>query len=112
MNARFLTESEVAERTQISLATLRRWRLENRGPKYRKFGSLVRYPEEELARWEQTQPCGGGDAIERATPQHTRKARNTRGHAKTGGNQAGGTAATKVTNGTGTASGPTSDAAA
>ena len=61
MNARFLTESEVAERTQISLATLRRWRLENRGPKYRKFGSLVRYAEDELASWEQNQP-GGGDA--------------------------------------------------
>jgi predicted DNA-binding transcriptional regulator AlpA len=68
MNARFLTESEVAERTQISLATLRRWRLENRGPKYRKFGSLVRYPEDELASWEQNQP-GGGDASDPAKQQ-------------------------------------------
>lgn len=68
MNARFLTESEVAERTQISLATLRRWRLENRGPKYRKFGSLVRYPEDELASWEQNQP-GGGDATDPAKQQ-------------------------------------------
>jgi predicted DNA-binding transcriptional regulator AlpA len=59
MNSRLLTESEVSERTQISLATLRRWRLENRGPKYHKFGSLVRYGEEELNRWEQTQPTGG-----------------------------------------------------
>jgi predicted DNA-binding transcriptional regulator AlpA len=60
MSVRFLTECEVSERTQISLATLRRWRLENRGPKYHKFGSLVRYGEEELASWEQTQPTGGG----------------------------------------------------
>ena len=59
MNSRFLTKGEVSERTQISLATLRRWRLENRGPKYHKFGSLVRYGEEELTRWEQTQPTGG-----------------------------------------------------
>lgn len=59
MNSRFLTECEVSERTQISLATLRRWRLENRGPKYYKFGSLVRYGEDELIRWEQTQPTGG-----------------------------------------------------
>ncbi len=59
MSARFLTECEVSERTQISLATLRRWRRENRGPKYHKFGSLVRYGEEELTRWEQTQPTGG-----------------------------------------------------
>lgn len=71
MNARFLTESEVAERTQISLATLRRWRLENRGPKYRKFGSLVRYPEDELASWEQNQP-GGGDATDPAKQQFDR----------------------------------------
>ncbi len=65
MDAQFLTEMEVAERTHISLATLRRWRLENRGPKYRKFGSLVRYDVEELADWEQTQPCGGGNRSER-----------------------------------------------
>jgi predicted DNA-binding transcriptional regulator AlpA len=63
MNSRFLTECEVSERTQISLATLRRWRLENRGPKYR-FGSLVRYGEDELSRWEQTQPTGGENVSE------------------------------------------------
>lgn len=60
MSTKFLTEIEVAERTQISLATLRRWRLENRGPLYRKFGSLVRYAEDELANWENQQPIGGG----------------------------------------------------
>lgn len=59
MSSQFLTESEVSDRTQISLATLRRWRLENRGPKYHKFGSLVRYGEEELTLWEQSQPSGG-----------------------------------------------------
>lgn len=60
MSTKFLTENEVAERTRISLATLRRWRLENRGPLYRKFGSLVRYAEDELANWENAQPLGGG----------------------------------------------------
>ncbi|HEY1804898.1 MAG TPA: helix-turn-helix domain-containing protein [Terracidiphilus sp.] len=60
MGTKFLTEIEVAERTQISLATLRRWRLENRGPLYRKFGSLVRYAEDELVNWENAQPVGGG----------------------------------------------------
>jgi len=64
MNSRFLTECEVSERTQISLATLRRWRLENRGPKYHKFGSLVRYGEDELNHWEQTQPTGGENVSE------------------------------------------------
>ncbi len=108
MNPRFLTESEVAGRTQISLATLRRWRLENRGPKYRKFGSLVRYPEEELARWEQTQPSGGGDATDRSTPQLARKGQDARiVHSRTR-NPAAGSAASKTTNGIG----PSSDAAA
>ena len=62
MSTRFLTEFDVAERTQIILGTLRRWRLENKGPKYHKFGSLVRYDEEELTAWEQAQPAGGAGA--------------------------------------------------
>lgn len=32
MNGSFLTECEVSQRTRISVATLRRWRLERRGP--------------------------------------------------------------------------------
>jgi predicted DNA-binding transcriptional regulator AlpA len=72
MSTQFLTEVEVAQRTHISLATLRRWRLENRGPIFRKFGSLVRYAEEELNRWEQAQPCGGENIAERFMPQPVR----------------------------------------
>ena len=59
MSEKYLTEIEVAQRTRISLKTLRRWRLERRGPAYRKFGSLVRYGEEELMQWELAQPLGG-----------------------------------------------------
>lgn len=62
MNTHFLTESEVSHRTNISLATLRRWRLENRGPRFHKFGSLVRYGEEDLAEWEGTHLAGGDGA--------------------------------------------------
>ena len=61
MSGTFLTEFEVSARTRISVATLRRWRLERRAPKYSKFGSLVRYGEEELIQWQQAQPCGGED---------------------------------------------------
>ncbi|MGD0904848.1 MAG: helix-turn-helix domain-containing protein [Terracidiphilus sp.] len=68
MKERYLTEIQVAERTHISLATLRRWRLENRGPKYRKFGSLVRYDEDELNRWEEAQPFGGDAPDQRIAP--------------------------------------------
>jgi predicted DNA-binding transcriptional regulator AlpA len=91
MNAKFLTEGEVAERTQISLATLRRWRLENRGPKYRKFGSLVRYPEEELVRWEQSQPGGGEDTAERTQPRLIGGGRNTRSARESNARPKGGT---------------------
>lgn len=69
MNFQFLTESEVSERTQISLGTLRRWRLENKGPQYRKFGSLVRYGEQELLEWQQAQPTGGD--LNRIMPETT-----------------------------------------
>ena len=72
MSTQFLTEVEVAQRTHISLATLRRWRLENRGPIFRKFGSLVRYAEEELSRWEQAQPCGGENIAGRFITQPVR----------------------------------------
>lgn len=72
MNAQYLNESEVAERTHISLATLRRWRLENRGPKFYKFGSLVRYDKEELAQWERAQPNGGEKPNERFMPKSVR----------------------------------------
>jgi hypothetical protein len=61
MSTRFFTETEVSERTHISLGTLRRWRLESKGPKFYKFGSLVRYGEDDLAQWEGTQPSGGSD---------------------------------------------------
>jgi predicted DNA-binding transcriptional regulator AlpA len=64
MSPRFLTESEVSDRTHISVATLRQWRLENRGPKFHKFGSLVRYPEEDLTHWERAQPSGGEPSAE------------------------------------------------
>jgi len=61
MSERYLTEIGVAARTRISLKTLRRWRLERREPANRKFGSLVRYGEEELIHWEQAQSQGGAD---------------------------------------------------
>jgi predicted DNA-binding transcriptional regulator AlpA len=72
MTERYLTEIQVAERTSISLKTLRRWRLENRGPKYSKFGSLVRYGVEELTQWEQAQPSGGVDPTQRITAKPVR----------------------------------------
>jgi len=54
-----LTEPEVAERLRVSFACLRRWRLERRGPRFLKVGSLVRYPADELNHWIESLPAGG-----------------------------------------------------
>lgn len=44
----FLTEKEVAKQIKVSLASLRRWRLLQRGPRFVKVGALVRYRGEDL----------------------------------------------------------------
>jgi excisionase family DNA binding protein len=77
MGTQFLTETEVSQRTKVSLGTLRRWRLENKGPRYHKFGWLVRYPEDALTDWEDMQP-GGGSGIPRFGPAPTRAASRLR----------------------------------
>lgn len=53
------TEKEVAKELQVSLASLRRWRIENRGPRFIKVGSLVRYPQRDLEEWLAALPRGG-----------------------------------------------------
>jgi hypothetical protein len=54
-----LTEEEVAKHLHVSLAALRRWRLEGRGPRFIKVSALVRYRPEELEDWLASQPTGG-----------------------------------------------------
>jgi excisionase family DNA binding protein len=55
----FLTEKEVAKQIKVSLASLRRWRLLQRGPRFIKVGALVRYRTEDLEQWMETLPAGG-----------------------------------------------------
>ena len=54
-----LNETEVAKKLHVSLACLRRWRLEKRGPVFLKIGPLVRYQQEDLDAWLQSLPTGG-----------------------------------------------------
>jgi excisionase family DNA binding protein len=54
-----MTEVELSERLNVSLASLRRWRLEGRGPRFIKVGSLVRYRPEDLDEWLASLPAGG-----------------------------------------------------
>jgi predicted DNA-binding transcriptional regulator AlpA len=60
-----LNEQAVARITSMSLATVRRWRLLGKGPKYLKVGSAVRYRPEDLAAWIASRPTGG-DSREQA----------------------------------------------
>jgi excisionase family DNA binding protein len=60
-----LTEDEVAQQLRVSVASLRRWRLEKRGPQFIKVGSLVRYRAEEIEAWLATLPTGGSNAAEK-----------------------------------------------
>ena len=55
-----MTETEVAKRLNVSLASVRRWRLERRGPAFVKVGALVRYRPEDLDAWLSALPTGGG----------------------------------------------------
>ena len=54
-----LNEFEVAERLNLSVATLRRWRIIQRGPLFVKVGFLVRYRPEDLESWLTSRATGG-----------------------------------------------------
>lgn len=48
----FLTMSELCERLDISLPTLRRWRLAGKDPRAFKIGQTVRYRLTDVIEWE------------------------------------------------------------
>lgn len=54
-----LVEDDVAQLLTVSVAALRRWRVERRGPKYIKLGALVRYRRSDVELWISTRPSGG-----------------------------------------------------
>ena len=54
-----MTEDEVSNRLNVSVASLRRWRLQKRGPLFIKVGFLVRYRPEDLESWLAALPTGG-----------------------------------------------------
>ena len=59
MIVNLMTELEVSKRLNVSVASLRRWRLLRRGPAFLKVGSLVRYQPEDLDAWLASLPTGG-----------------------------------------------------
>jgi excisionase family DNA binding protein len=68
-----LTESEVSKALRVSLATLRKWRVEKRGPRFIKIGSLVRYQLEDLREWLSKLPAGGMPISTTASHERSRR---------------------------------------
>jgi len=67
MQNSLLTETEVSKQLHVSLACMRRWRLERRGPPFVKIGSLVRYRPQDVDAWVDAQPAGGDMISSRKT---------------------------------------------
>jgi Helix-turn-helix domain len=51
----FLTVAEATTFLRISAVTLGRWRMEGRGPPFRKFGRRVVYERADLSAWAEAQ---------------------------------------------------------
>ena len=54
-----LNEHDVARLTGLSVATVRRWRLQRQGPRYLKIGAAVRYRPADVTAWLESRPGGG-----------------------------------------------------
>jgi excisionase family DNA binding protein len=52
---RHLTTEELAERLGVSVTTVRTWRRDGLGPPYIRVGSVIRYRETEVDKWERAQ---------------------------------------------------------
>jgi predicted DNA-binding transcriptional regulator AlpA len=55
----FLDEKQLAQKLRISIGTLRLWRTEGTGPRFRKVGQLVRYAPSDVNEWLSRRPSGG-----------------------------------------------------
>ena len=56
---RLLNDHEVAALVGVSVATVRRWRLLRKGPRYLRIGVLIRYRPESIRQWLDDRPTGG-----------------------------------------------------
>ena len=62
VNTNICDERFAAAYLSISVETLRSWRQQNRGPRYRKLGRCVRYAIADLKAFIDAAPGGGGVA--------------------------------------------------
>jgi hypothetical protein len=56
-----LSDVELADYFGCSVATVRKWRLNGTGPRWRKLGSLVRYSLVDAQAYLASRPSGGGE---------------------------------------------------
>jgi predicted DNA-binding transcriptional regulator AlpA len=54
-----LDERVVAELLSVKVATVRRWRQYQKGPRFIKVGSAVRYHHDDVTAWLKSRPTGG-----------------------------------------------------
>jgi excisionase family DNA binding protein len=73
-----MTEDEVSKRLNVSVASLRRWRLLKRGPQFLKVGSLVRYQPADVDAWLGSLPTGGTARHEQLSSVQSIRQRNFR----------------------------------
>lgn len=59
----FRDERFAASYLAISVETLRSWRKQNRGPRYRRIGRCVRYSIVDLVAFVDAAPSGGGSPL-------------------------------------------------
>ena len=62
--SQLLTERDVARIIGLSIASIRRWRALQRGPKFIKIGVAIRYKPSDVAAWIDSRPMGGDRACE------------------------------------------------
>jgi len=55
-----MSESELAQTANVSIAVLRKWRRERKGPRYLKLGRLVRYLARDVDAWLEEHAVDGG----------------------------------------------------
>jgi hypothetical protein len=59
-SAAAMTETELARRASVSIAVLRKWRREGKGPRFLKLGRLVRYLFGDVHAWMEEHAINGG----------------------------------------------------
>ena len=64
LTGRLLDEHAVAERLNVSVSTVRRWRLIGDGPRYVKIGTSVRYLPADVDGFIKDLPAAGGASRE------------------------------------------------